>query len=212
MANIRGIELASEIYDLEDTSARNTATAASQTATQAGQTATQASQTATQAGQTATQANQTATQADEKIGTLANLITTVKTNLVAAINELVERINDLFGSSNAVEISPGIFFKKVGNTVFVRIATSTAYWPQSADLLLDGDGNVIVIPENLRPQNNVNTFIADNNLDTLYRLRLDTAGHFISWDMRYSEQTFALPIGQTGSNWQASFSYQLGSF
>lgn len=60
MANIRGIELASEIYDLEDTSARNTATAASQTATQAGQTATQASETATQASQKATQASQKA--------------------------------------------------------------------------------------------------------------------------------------------------------
>ena len=87
MADIRGIELASEIYGLEDTSARNTATAASQTATQAGQTATQASQTATQASQTATQASQTATQADSKIGTLANLQTTVKTDLVSAINE-----------------------------------------------------------------------------------------------------------------------------
>lgn len=44
MANIRGIELTGEVYDLEDTSARDTATTASQTATQAGQTATQASQ------------------------------------------------------------------------------------------------------------------------------------------------------------------------
>ena len=65
MANIRGIELASEVYDLEDTSARDTATTASQTATQAGQTATQAEQTATQASQTATQASQTATTASE---------------------------------------------------------------------------------------------------------------------------------------------------
>lgn len=72
MANIRGIELASEVYDLEDTSARDTATTASQTATQAGQTATQAEQTATQASQTATQASQmvamaieTATQASQ---------------------------------------------------------------------------------------------------------------------------------------------------
>ena len=74
MANIRGIELASEIYDLEDTSARNTATAASQTATQA--------------GQTATQASQTATQADEKIGDLTDLETTTKTDLVSSINEV----------------------------------------------------------------------------------------------------------------------------
>ena len=84
MADIRGIELASDIYGLEDTSARNTATAASQTATQAGQTATQASQTATQA-------SQTATQADEKIGNLADLETTAKTDLVSAINEVATK-------------------------------------------------------------------------------------------------------------------------
>ena len=91
MANIRGIELASEIYDLEDTSARNTATSASQTATTASQTATEASQTATQASQTATQASQTATQADEKIGDLADLETTAKTDLVSAINEVATK-------------------------------------------------------------------------------------------------------------------------
>ena len=94
MADIRGIELASEIYGLEDTSARNTATAASQTATQAGQTATQASQTATQASQTATQASQTETQADSTIGTLANLETTAKTDLVSAINEVNGKVDD----------------------------------------------------------------------------------------------------------------------
>lgn len=91
MANIRGIELASEIYDLEDTSARNTATSASQTATTASQTATEANQTATQAGQTAAQASQTATQADEKIGDLADLETTAKTDLVSAINEVATK-------------------------------------------------------------------------------------------------------------------------
>ncbi len=75
MANIKGIELASEIYDLEDETARSTATAASQTATTA--------------SQTATAASQTATQADSKIGNLTDLLTTTKTNLVAAINELL---------------------------------------------------------------------------------------------------------------------------
>ena len=78
MANIKGIELASEIYDLEDETARNTST--------------QASQTATTASETATQASQTATQADSKIGNLANLITSVKTDLVSAINEIVPKV------------------------------------------------------------------------------------------------------------------------
>ncbi len=92
MANIKGIELASEIYDLEDEVARNTAASASQTATSASQTATSASQTATQASQTATQASQTATQADEKIGDLASLKTAIKTSVVEAINELLTPI------------------------------------------------------------------------------------------------------------------------
>ena len=92
MANIKGIELASEIYDLEDETARNTSTQASQTATTASETATQASQTATTASETATQASQTATQADSKIGNLANLITSVKTDLVSAINEIVPKV------------------------------------------------------------------------------------------------------------------------
>lgn len=115
MANIRGIELASEIYDLEDTSARNTATAASQTATQAGQTATQASQTATQASQTATTASQTATQADSKIGNLADLLTTIKTNIVAAINELFSKINNIrFHSLSAVDLATDVTLTSAG--------------------------------------------------------------------------------------------------
>lgn len=88
MANIRGIELASEVYSLEDTSARNTATAASQTATQAGQTATQASQTATQASETASDAALNANLARDEIGDISALETTEKTDLVSAINEV----------------------------------------------------------------------------------------------------------------------------
>ena len=92
MADIKGIELASEIYGLEDETARDTATTASQTATTANQTATTASETATEANQKATTAGQTATEANEKIGNLANLKTSVKTNLVSAINEIVSDV------------------------------------------------------------------------------------------------------------------------
>lgn len=91
MANIKGIELASEVYDLEDTSARDTATTASQTAAQAGQTATQASETATQASDTASQAALNASLAREEIGDITALETTEKTDLVSAINELAAK-------------------------------------------------------------------------------------------------------------------------
>ena len=88
MADIKGIELASEIYDLEDTSARNTATAASQTATQAGQTATQASETATQASYTASKAALNASLAREEIGDITALETSETSDLVSAVNEV----------------------------------------------------------------------------------------------------------------------------
>ena len=84
MADIKGIELASEIYDLEDTSARNTAT---------------------QAGQTATQASQTATQADEKIGDLSNLATTVKTDVVSAINEVLSESGGATTSNTIIRVA-----------------------------------------------------------------------------------------------------------
>ena len=105
MANIKGIELASEIYDLEDTSARNTATAASQTATQAGQTATQASQTATTANQTAEDAMAEARVARNEIGDISSLETTEKTDLVSAINELVTSKSKVIIKKGTIERS-----------------------------------------------------------------------------------------------------------
>lgn len=105
MANIKGIELASEIYDLEDTSARNSATAASQTATQAGQTATQASETATQAKQTAEDAKVQADVARDEIGDISSLETSDTSDLVSAINEVngnVEKKNLLWSNPNPV--------------------------------------------------------------------------------------------------------------
>ena len=136
MANIRGIELASEIYDLEDTSARNTATAASQTATQAGQTATQASQTASQA-------SQTATEADSKIGNLTDLKTTDKTSIVGAINENKENITELKAMVKTLNISNTTFTMPSGAYVSWLALTGVAQQPKMAmftmtDVLVDG--------------------------------------------------------------------------
>ena len=136
MANIRGIELASEIYDLEDTSARNTATTASQTATQAGQTATQASQTATQA-------SQTATEADSKIGNLTDLKTTDKTSIVGAINENKENITELKAMVKTLNISNKTFTMPLGAYVAWYALTGIAQQPKMAmftmtDVLVDG--------------------------------------------------------------------------
>lgn len=89
MANIKGIELASEVYDLEDETARSTATTAGQTASQASETATQASQTATQASDIASQAALNANLARDEIGDISALETSDTSDLVSAINELV---------------------------------------------------------------------------------------------------------------------------
>ena len=160
MADIRGIELASEIYGLEDTSARNTATAASQTATQAGQTATQASQTATQA-------SQTATQADSKIGTLANLNTTAKTNLVAAINEVNGKIpiptSMPTPTRGAAFSSGGFSVVKWGNLVQVNISNA-ALVEQAMDNILALSG----LPEPKEPLFKNLSIIASQELQVCY--------------------------------------------
>ena len=117
MADIRGIELASEIYSLEDTSARNTATAASQAATQAGQTATQASQTASAASQTASAASQTATQADGKADANATAISELQ-NDVETLDDTTVKKSDVTSSvaeGNTNPISSGGIFSKLGH-------------------------------------------------------------------------------------------------
>lgn len=115
MANIRGIELASEVYDLEDTSARDTATTASQTATQAGQTATQASQTATQASQTATQAGQTATQANEKATENAEAISELKSDVETLDGEVLKKsdLTSAVTEGSTAPITSGGVFRKI---------------------------------------------------------------------------------------------------
>ena len=144
MADIKGIELASEIYGLEDETARETATTASQTATQASQTATQASQTATQASQTATQASQTATQADSKIGNLADLQTTDKTSIVNAINENKADITELKATVKTLNISNKSFTMPQGAYVDWFSLTGLAQQPKMAmftmtNILVDGN-------------------------------------------------------------------------
>lgn len=104
MADIRGIELASEIYGLEDTSARNTATAASQTATQA-------SQTATQAGQTAIQASQDVDSIQDLIPSSAS-----SNNKLVVQSELKQTVTP------TLTLGYGISVKKSGHTVFVSWA------------------------------------------------------------------------------------------
>jgi len=212
MANIRGIELASEIYDLEDTSARNTATTAGQTATEANEKATTASETATEANQKATTAGQSATEANEKIGTLADLLTTVKTNLVAAINEIYTKLTNLINGEDLVTVAPGFILRKYGNIVFAHINSKDIYFPAQGEPMCDFNGNEIVIPPALRPQSSVNTFIADNTQDTVFRLRIRSEGTLVSWNMKYKEQTFELPIGLQDLGWQVSFCYSLLSF
>ena len=153
MANIRGIELASEIYDLEDTSARDTATAASQTATTASQTATTASETATEANQRATTAGQTATEANEKIGDLADLKTTVKTNVVAALNELLTPVNipneDISLRSGVTAITAAVRdMSQVG-----KVQSGAIYFSNLSATGIGETSVVIVGSTSLRPKN-----------------------------------------------------------
>ena len=151
MADIRGIELASEIYSLEDTSARSTATTASQTATQASQTATTASQTATQASQTATTASQTATQVDSKIGNLANLKTVVKTSIVEAVNELLTPATlpiETISLETEVSATAAVLRERIG---VGKIQSGLIFFTNLAATEIGGTASIVIGTCSLRP-------------------------------------------------------------
>ena len=138
MANIKGIELASEINDLEDTSARNTATAASQTATQAGQ-------TATQAGQTATQASQTATQASQKVDEISKIIPSSASDSNKLVTESeLQAVTELIPSNASVS-------NKLATVADIETSLSWVYLGQGKS----ADTETVVLTVNLSGKKDV---------------------------------------------------------
>lgn len=172
MANIFGIEVSGNTYDLEDSQARQ--------------------DTEQNAGD---------------IGNLATLITTAKNTVVAAINELAEKVSNLLNGNDWVTLANGIEYKVVGKTVFVHISTQTCYFPDVGRSMKDGNGEDIILPQAVKPIREQNVFICNNGNDTVWRFRITRYGTLISWNMRFQEQTFELPLNT--SNWQGDFSYRL---
>ena len=176
MADIKGIELASEIYGLEDETARDTATEANQKATTAGQTATTASETATVANQKATTAGQTATEANEKIGDLADLKTTAKTNVVAALNELLTPVNipnEDITLRSGVTANAAIFRDRlqVG-----KVQTGTIYFSNLTATGIGGTSVVIIGSCSLKPAFTQSFLGYDATSGALLRILINTDG------------------------------------
>lgn len=92
MANITGIEVSGSTYDLEDTTARNTASSASSTATQASADVSALQTTVNNISDNVDTIADDLQTAEDNIGDLADLETTTKTNLVGAVNEIVSKV------------------------------------------------------------------------------------------------------------------------
>lgn len=155
MANIKGIELASEIYDLEDTSARNTATSANQTATQASQTVTQVQTTLGAVSEKTDLAYAETMDNKRNIGDLAWLETETQDDLVSAINE----VNGTLETETLTFTGGSTVLKRKGNLLFIdsRIeAGSIESYPASV-----GEN----VPERFRPTQNLRLTVYNNNAD-----------------------------------------------
>lgn len=88
MANVNGIEVSGTTYDVEDTSARNTASSASSVATQASNDVSALQTTVNNISDSVDRIGDDLQDVKDNIGDLANLDTTTKTDLVSAINEV----------------------------------------------------------------------------------------------------------------------------
>lgn len=87
MANVNGIEVSGTTYDLEDTTARTTASSASSVATQASSDVSTLQTTVNNISDSVDTIADDLQTVEDNIGDLADLETTDKTDLVSAINE-----------------------------------------------------------------------------------------------------------------------------
>ena len=92
MANVTGIEVSGTAYDLEDTTARNTASSASSAATQASGDVSALQTTVNNISDSVDSISDDLQTVQDNVGDLADLETTVKTDVVSAINEIVTKV------------------------------------------------------------------------------------------------------------------------
>lgn len=128
MANIHGIEVSGETYDLEDTTARTTATSASSTATSASNLATTANANANTASQLATTAQATATEADEKATENATAISELQSDMETLDSTVVKKsdITSSVTSDNTNPVSSGGVYNAIVNKLSFKKGSGTS--------------------------------------------------------------------------------------
>lgn len=176
MADIKGIELASEIYGLEDETARDTATEANQKATQAGQTATQAQTTANSASELATDVNNDLQYTKGEIGDISALETTDKSDLVAAINELLTPVNI---PNENISLRSGVTATaaRLGDRLQVgKVQTGNIYFSNLSAAGIGGTSAVVIGSCSLRPVFIQNVLGFDSTSRALLRILINTDG------------------------------------
>lgn len=176
MADIKGIELASEIYGLEDTPARDTATTASQTATQAQTTVTQLQTTVTNLQSVVQQNSKDIRVARDEIGDISALETSVKSDLVSAINELLTPVNipnENISLRNGVTANAA----RLADRLQVgKVQTGNIYFSNLSAPGLGGNSVVIIGSCSLRPTFTQSILGYDSTNRVMLRVLINTDG------------------------------------
>ena len=123
MATIKGIEVSSQTYDLEDETGRD---AISDNTTAIGTLANLDTTAKTDLVSAINEVADTASGNSDKIGTLANLDTTAKTDLVSAINEVNGKVSDNWDYQRTIafsgDLSGTICLRVKGDVCYVGVA------------------------------------------------------------------------------------------
>jgi hypothetical protein len=94
--------------------------------------------------------------------------------------------------------------KRIGNIVFIYVNDSIYFSSTGSDAKSYSTNNTIVLPEKYRPTKEINVFMAWNNNDVLFRLRVYSTGKLRSWNLG---SIMTLPTGSSNHQWESFICY-----
>ena len=113
-------------------------------------------------------------------------------------------VAEAFNGDEWETVENSIQCKRIGNIVFIHVNDSIYFSSSGSDAKSYSTNNTIVLPEKYRPIKEVNVYMAWNNDDTLFRLRVYTTGRLRSWNLGSLK---TLPTGSANHYWESFICY-----
>ncbi len=143
---------------------------------------------------------------------LEDAITQVETDL-APVDEVTvgnmqsvtsNAVAEAFNGGEWETVENSIQCKRIGNIVFIYVNDSIYFSSTGSDAKSYSTNNTIVLPEKYRPPKGINVFMAWNNNDVLFRLRVYSTGKLRSWNLG---SIMTLPTGSSNHQWESFICY-----